>query len=64
LSPLTLQVSPMYELVCDFMQASTDSGEIESEVPCLRPIGDRFVLGVIKLLKKVRECLKQNVTDN
>jgi hypothetical protein len=49
---LTPQVSPVYEVVCDFMQASTDSGEIESEVSRLRPIGDRFELGVTKLLKK------------
>jgi len=40
LPPLTPQVSPVYELVSDFMQASTGSGEIESEVFCLRPNGD------------------------
>ena len=41
LPPLTPQVSPMYELVCDFMQAITGGTEIESEVSCLRPIRDR-----------------------
>ena len=39
LPPLTPPVSPMYDF-CDFMLTSTDSGETESEVSCLRPIGN------------------------